>query len=408
MSAAPNDNEPLRDPLVEPRATQPDEFNLLDLLVAFAKHKKAIIGLPLVAALVAAAYTAFLPPVYTASATLFPAQGQSSMSGLMAQLGGLAALAPRGKDPNDIYVAMIRSRKVADNLIQRFDLTKVFKVQRLSELRERIAGMTTVTSGKDGIITIEVTDGDPKFAADLANAYVDELQKFTSTMALTEASQRRLFFERQLVQAKDNLANAEAAARQSLQKGGFAQVEGQSRAMMENMARLRAQITMKEVEMGAMRTFATAQNPALLVAQKELDSMRQELSKLEGGGVVNGDDQRDDPRGMDSVRKLRNVKYYETLYELLAKQFEAAKLDESRDSGVVQVLDPAIVPDNKSGPKRRQIVMLWTAVTAFLVVLWVFMKELVARVLQSPEQSARVDALRRYLRFRLRSRGAAR
>jgi tyrosine-protein kinase Etk/Wzc len=378
----------------------PDEINLLDLFIALAKHKALVLGVPLVVAVVVAVYTSFLPPTYTATTTLFPPQGQATTSSIIAQLGGLGGLAPRGKDPSDIYVAMLRSRKIADNLIQRFDLMKLSKANRASEVRERLAGLTTVTPGKDGIITIEVTAEDPKFAAALANAYVEELQKFTSVIAITEASQRRLFFERQFAQARDNLAVAEAAARQSLQKGGLVQVEGQSKAMVDNIARLRAQITMKEVEIGAMRAFATTQNPSLLAAQRELETMRQELTKLEGGGPTMVEDNRVDSRGMDTVRKLRNVKYYETLYELLAKQYEAAKLDESRDSGIVQVLDPAIEPDHKSGPKRRQMVLLWTSVTAILVVLWVFMKELVMRSGASGDQSRRLQTLRNYLRFR--------
>ena len=185
----------------------------------------------------------------------------------------------------------------------------------------------------------------------LANAYVDELFKLTNVLAVTEASQRRLFFERQFEQARDNLTKAEAAARQAMDKGGLVQVEGQGRAIIENTARLRGQITVKEVQIGAMRTFATDNNPDLKLAQQELESMKRELARIEGtSGSKSGNGRENDSSGIDSVGLLRNVKYQETVYELLAKQFELAKIDEAKDSAVVQVMDKAIEPDRKSKP----------------------------------------------------------
>jgi tyrosine-protein kinase Etk/Wzc len=357
---------------------------------------------PVVVAILAVIYSLTLPFTYTAAAKILPPQGQSVTSAMAAQLGGLASLAPRAvgmRDPNELYVAMLKSRTVADNLIQRFELNKSGNAKYPSQVRARLAGITNIISGKfDGLITIEVEDGDPKRAAELANAYVDELHKLTMVLALTEASQRRLFFERQFAQARDNLADAEAAARQSLQKGGLVQVEGQSRSMIENTARLRGQITAKEVQIGAMRTFATANNPDMRAAQNELEALKQELAKLEGASSAKvADDNAGSSRGMDSVRQLRNVKYYETLYDLLGKQYELAKLDESKDSGIVQVLDAAIEPDSRSGPKRTQIVLLSTMVAGLLAVLWVFMRELVSRSRQNSEQSVKLQLFRRHL-----------
>src|SRR5204863_10200811 len=206
--------------------------------------------------------------------------------------------------------------------ITRFDLNKIYKEEFQSDTRKVLGGNTAITAGKDGIISIEVDDKDPKRAADLANAYVDELIKLTKVLAVTEASQRRLFFENQLLQAKDNLTAGEMLARQGLQKGGLAQVDAQGRSMIEVTARLRAQISAKEVQLGAMRTFAAEGNPELHRTQQELEALKRELSRIEGSSsvAVVGRGNETGNSGLNNLGRLRDVKYYEFLYELLAKQ----------------------------------------------------------------------------------------
>src|SRR5207249_8236572 len=224
------------------------------------------------------------------------------------------------------------------------------------------------------IITIEFDDEEPKRGADVANAYVDELMKLTKVLAVTEASQRRLFFERQLVQAKDNLTAAEISARQGLEKGGLAQVDAQGRSMIELTARLRAQISVKEVQIGSMRTFAAEGNPELQRTQQELEALRRELSRIEGSSpvTVRGRGDASLNAGLDNLGRLRDVKYYEFLYELLAKQYELAKIDEAKDATVIQILDKAIEPDRKSRPRRALIVLLTTLIALFVSILLTF------------------------------------
>src|SRR5207245_3349047 len=240
---------------------------------------------------------------------------------------------------------------------------------------------TTIVAGKDGIITIEVDDKDPKRAAELANAYAEELMNLTQVLAVTEASQRRLFFERQLVQAKDNLTAAEIAARQGLQKGGLAQVDAQGRSMIAVTARLRAEISAKEVQLGAMRTFAAEGNPELQRTQQELEALRRELARVEGSSQVAGLGKGDRPgsTGLDNLGRLRDVKYYEFLYELLAKQYELAKIDEAKDATIIQVLDKAIEPDRRSKPQRVLIIVTTALVVLLGSIIWVFVREYVYR-----------------------------
>jgi tyrosine-protein kinase Etk/Wzc len=399
----------MNDPLPtnnEQRTTnnETDEVSLLDLLIVLAKHKKLILGLPFVVAVIAAGYSLTLPNIFTANTKILPPQGQSGASAMLAQLGGLAGLAGSVagiKNPNDLYIGMLKSRTVADNLVQRFGLMQIYEAKYPSQVRQGLAGATNITAGKDGIITIEVDDKDPKRAAELANAYVDELFKLTKVLAVTEASQRRLFFERQFEQARDNLAKAEAAARQALEKGGLVQVEGQGRAILETTARLRGQITVKEVQIGAMRTFATDRNPDLQLVQKELEALKHELARIEGASDSKSGNTRDNNgSGIDSLDLLRNVKYYETIYELLAKQFELAKIDEAKDSAVVQVMDRAIEPDRKSKPFRSLIVLLSALAAGFIVILWAFIRETMAKTASDPQQAVRFQVFKRYLAWR--------
>ena len=382
---------------------QEDEISLLDLLIVLAKHKKLILGLPFGAAVVAAVVSLLLPNIYTGTTKILPPQQNQSaaiamLGQLGTQLGGLAGSALGVRNPNDLYVGMLKSRTVADNLISRFELRKLYEAKTSDDTRKELGSNSRITSGRDGIIVIEFDDKEPKRAATIANAYVEELYKLTQTLAVTEASQRRLFFERQLDQTRKNLASAEAAARQGLEKGGLVIVDAQGRGIVETTARLRGQISVKEIQISAMRAFATGQNPDLKQAQHELEAMKRELGKIEGGasgpeaaGVAAT------PEGMDNLRLLRDVRYYETIFELLAKQYEIAKIDEARDASIVQVLDKAVEPERKSKPSRALIVILTALVAGFLAVIWVFIKEAGERARQNPEQASRLETLRRYV-----------
>ncbi len=387
-----------------------DEISLLDLLIVLAKHKRVVLGVPAVAAVAAAIISLLLPNIYTGTTRILPPQQSASAATAMLNqlggaLGGFAGAAGGAlgiRNPNDLYVGMLKSRTVADNIIARFDLNKIYEEGLQSSARNMLQRNTTISAGRDGIISIEVDDKDPKRAADLANAYVDELTKLTKVLAVTEASQRRLFFERQLVQAKDNLTAAEVAARQGLQKGGLAQVDAQGRSIIEVTARLRAQISAKEVQLGAMRTFAAEGNPELQRTQDELQALKRELGRIEGSlpVAVAGKGGEAGHTGLDNLGRLRDVKYYEFLYELLAKQYELAKIDEAKDATIIQIMDKAIEPDRKSKPRRTLIVLISTFVALLVSILWVFAREATVKAKADPEHGSRIETLRSHLRWK--------
>lgn len=382
-----------------------EQSGVLRLLVVLAKRRRLVLAPTAIAAIVSVVVSLLLSNTYTARTTIIPPQGGTSQLGIPAtsSIGALAGAAGIGglRSPNELYVGMLKSRTVADSIIGRFGLMDVYRTQLQSMARGRLARDSSIISGRDGIIVVEVEDSDPKRAAEIANAYVDEMFKLTSTLAVTNASQRRLFFERQFEQAKDNLAKAEAAARQVLDKRGVVQIDSQARGQIETTAQLRAQITVKEVQIGSMKSFAADQNPEIQLAQKSLDSMRSELARLEGSGRKGDGIKSDDKAsGIESLEVLRNVKYQELLYEMFARQFEAAKIDEAKDSSILQVMDKAIEPDFKSSPKRAQIVLLSTLGGLLLGIILALFSEGIERARLHPEQANHLADLRRYLAWR--------
>lgn len=380
------------------------EVSLLDLLIVLVKHKKLILGLPSTAAVLAVGFSLMMPDIFTATARILPPQQQqSTAAAMLGQLGVLAGAAGSSlgiKNPNDLYVGMLKSRTVADNLINHFKLKELYKKDTLVETYKTLDSVTDITGGKDGIISISVDDEDPKRSADIANAYVDELYKLSQSLAVTEASQRRLFFERQLKLTKNELANAEISFKQTQEKTGVLQLDAQGQTMIEAVGTLRAQIAAKEVELGALRTFATERNPDYLRLKQELIGLRSQLTKYEKGGESDIVPIRKLPEaGLENIRKLRDVKYYETLYELLAKQYEMARVDEARDASLIQVLDRATPPDRKAKPKRALIVILSAAGTGFLALILAFIRESYANAKLDPEQTERINSLRHHLNW---------
>jgi len=403
---------PIEIPVSVPQQTREAnaDISLLDLLIVLALHGRDLLAGTVAAAALAAVVSFFLPNRFTATTIILPPQqNTSSAVALLGQLGSanpLASLAGSGlglKNPNDLQVAMLKSRTVEDAMIDRFNLMALYREVRRSDARNAFEKVTDIENGpKDGLIRISVTDKDPNRAAEMANAYVDEYKKLSATIAVTEASQRRLFFEQQLVQAKENLADAEEALKRTQQKTGLIQLDGQARAVIESVAQLRGQVAAKQVQIRAMHQFAAEQNPDLQLAEQELAGLRSELARMgSGSGGSSGDllmPKGSVPEaGLDYVRKLRDMKYNETIFELLAKQFEIAKIDEARQGSVVQLVDKAIAPDKKSFPNRVLIVACSTIAGLALAIFWVLFSEALRFARKDPRHREQLNALARSL-----------
>jgi tyrosine-protein kinase Etk/Wzc len=383
-----------------------EEISLLDLVIVVVRYRKLILKIAACTVALGIILSFVLPFEYTASTTILPPQqGSSAGAALMSQLGNLGSVASLAggslglKNPNDLQVAMLKSRTVEDAMLDRFHLVKLFKVKERSDARKELEKVVEIDSGaKDGLIRISVTDRSPQRAAEMANGYVEEYKRLSSGLAVTEASQRRLFFEQQLTQAKDNLANAEEDLKKTGQKTGLIQLDSQTRATIELVAELRGEIAAKDAQISAMRSFATGENPELQLAEQQLAGLRSQEEKV--GAASEGAANALIPKGsmqeagIEYIRKLRDVKYYETIFDLLARQYEIAKVDEARQGATVQVVDKAIVPDRRASPKRTLIVLGAAVLGLFFGVVWAFAREGLTRLSNNPEEHSRLETLK--------------
>lgn len=373
------------------------------MLIILAKHKKKLILVPLAAGVLAGGLSLLMPNIYMASTRILPPQqAQSGAAALLSQLGsvaGAAAGAAGVKNPNDTYLAMLKSRTIADKLVARFNLKSVYDQDTFDQTRKLLADNSTIAASKDGLISVDVEDKDKKRATEMANAYVAELQALTKVLAVSEASQRRLFFERQLEDTKNKLAAAEMSLSRALELHGVVSVDSDSRAVVETVSRMRAQIAAKEIQLNSMRAFVTTDNQEYKRTAAELSSLRGEFDKLQNGRPAGETSQRDAGKvgGLENIKILRDVKYQQMLYELLAKQYEAARLDEAKDSSMIQVLDVAVEPERKFKPKRAIIALLGAILGMFAAVGWAYLAERNAKAAHSAERRAQMARLKSYL-----------
>jgi tyrosine-protein kinase Etk/Wzc len=360
---------------------EPSEISFLELFRTLSRRKQTIGLAVAITAVVAVAIAFLLPAKFRAEAVILtPQQTQPSLSA-MAQLSGLGSaaggLSSLGllsglamRSPADLYIGILESRTIADRLITKFNLKQVYKDEDFYAARKQLARNTTIKTGRDTLIRIRVEDRDPNRAAQLANAYVDELSQQNSRVALTEASQRRLFFENQLGKEKNALADAEIAMRDTQQSTGLVAPTGQAEGLIRAVSQLHAEILTREAQVEAMKTFASDDNPRLQTAKREVSALQTQLSKLERGNHIPGTPEvpaGELPQaGLEYLRKYRDVKYHEALFEILAKQYEAARLDEAKSSPLVQVIDRAVPPERKSWPPRAILILAAIALAALV------------------------------------------
>ncbi len=387
--------------------------DLFDFLLVLSEARRTIAICMLVFIVLGVAISLLVKPTFSAASLILPPQQGQSLATMMGQLNALVSLTGGGmgggsqlKTPVDMYVGMLESRTIADHLISRFHLQDLYKTRKMEDTRTLLKSNTRFLTGKDGLIHIIVDDHDPNRASEMANAYVDELYAMNSHLATTEAAQRRVFFDQELADEKGALAIAENDLKQTAERTGVIQLGGQAESIIRNLAVLRAEIASREVQINSMRMFATDQNPVAIRAQEEINSLRNQLAKLEKDprnpeltstfGIPAG---RVPAVALEYARKLREVKYHETLFELLAKQYEAARIDEAKAAPIIQVVDRAVPPDKKSGPHRALIVLGCGFIGFCIGYLLAAITRAFRRAAEVPEYAIKIDRLRSGFRF---------
>lgn len=373
--------------------TDDEDINWFALLQVVADNLRLLVLAPLAAGLIALAYTYTLPPSYKATTKFLPPQQQQSAAAAMLQsLGPLAGAAAAAgiKSPGDQYVTFMQSHRLQDILIDRFKLAERYGTQHQEDTRLSLAGRAQIANGKDGLISVEVNDKDPQFAAQLANGYVEALRELLRIIAVTEAQQRRVFFENQLTSAKDNLIKAEVALKSSGINSSTLKLN--SGAAVESLAKLKASVEAQQIKLASMRGYLTESAPEFKQAMVELAALRAQV------GSIEKDEPASDPAGNEYIPKYRNFKYYETLFELFGKQYEVARVDESREGAVIQVLDLAEPPARRSSAKRAAITSVTAVTVGVLLLLFYFLRHALNTATQNPQTASQLNSLRLSIR----------
>lgn len=360
---------------------QEQEINVLELLHVLVKRKMLVVKICTVAFVVSVLYSFTLPNLYSSTAKILPPQKETGggLSALLGQAGGLAGLAAGGLGGgSDLYLGILKSRSVADAVVERLDLMKVYEERSLESARKRLEHAVTLQSGKDGIISITAEDKDPKRSALLANTFVDELGKTTIRLNLSKAGTERVFLEKRLELVKKDLKGAEEELKIFAQSNKIVQVDAQAKASIEGVARLKAELASKEVQLAVLKSKMTEQSAEVKTASAAIGRLRNEISALaghDGGGQGIPSIGNVPGVGLEYSRKLRELKTQEAILEQLTKQYEVAKINEAKDSSTLQVLDSAVPPIRKSKPSRALIVIMTTIAAFIASVVVVYVQE---------------------------------
>lgn len=377
--------------------TEDQEINLLELMQVLVKRKKLIVRACCATAAVSVVFALLLPNIYSATAKVLPPQKDAggSLSALLGQAGGLAGIASSLGGlggGSDLYIGILKSRSVADAVIQRLDLMKVYEKKTLDETRRVLDKTVKAQAGKDGIISITAEDENPKRAAQLANAFVDELGKTTVRLNLTKAGTERVFLEKRLEVVKRDLKAAEEDIKGFALKNKIVQADAQTKAAIEGIARIKADLASKEVQLAVLTSKQTEESPEVQAVQAGISRLRGQLSRLAGkNGYGEGIPSVGSVPtiGLEYLRKMRELKTQEAVFEQLMKQYEIAKLNEAKDSSSLQVLDEAVVPLKKSKPLRAIIVLSSTIAALFFSAIYAFIMEFFARMPASEKELLR-------------------
>ena len=367
-----------------------EEINILDYWRVLIKRRKLIGAIVGAAAVISVIVSLLLPKLYSSTAKIFAPQQEISLGAqiLAQQPSGLARLASGvlgGGTPADLWVGFLESQTLRDAIIERFDLKDLYEVKTMEDARRALNENLSIKKSIAGIVSITVEDRVPERTAEMANAFVEELDRINQEVVMSSGRQMRIFLEERLEKAKGKLTESEENLKNFQEKNKAIKMDDQSTAIIEAAGLMKGQLMAKEVELQTLLSFATSNNPQVEMLRAEIRALQKGLKELEGTGSDTADNifiptAKIPDLGLKYARFLREFKIQETLFELLTQQYEMASIQEAKDSPTVQVLDRALVPEKRSKPKRIRIVMLSVLLSVFLSVFLVFILEYVARL----------------------------
>jgi len=390
-----------------------DDVTLLDYWRVIRKRQRMITGLFCTAVLLAMVVSLLLPKVYESTASILSQidskEGLGGLGSLLALsgsggAGGAGALAQGlgitlpgvPATPTDVFVAMLKSRVMADEVIKQFDLMKVYEAETRQDARKALASDTKIVVTKEKVIKVTVEARRPQLASDIANFYVANLDRLNRKLNVTKSGQNRVFIEKRLLETKAALANAEEAMKEYQTKNKAVHLEAQGRAAIEAAAMIQAEVSAAEVQLQVMESYLTPDNPDVVRMRSNVGELKKQLVLLEfgkgGKGQLPGD--RMHPAFitvpslvLDYARLLREVKVQEALYTMLTSQYEQAKIAEARDTPSVQVLDPGVPAERKSKPWIMLNMLMAGVLALFLGIFLAFFLDYLEQMKRSSSSS---------------------
>lgn len=370
------------------------ELDLFGFVLLLRANLRRTLLFGVVTAILVALLTLVVHPQYDALASVLipkPTTNPVKMA-LEAAAGGLDL---GGGGTDKLYTDILKSRTVADTLIRRFHLVAHYREKEEVQAEKTLAKATTIVASAEGLIKVTVRDSDPRMAADLANGYMSELDQLNQHLAITSAAQQRQYYEQQMVQEKNALADAEVALQASQEKSGVLQPQLQAAADLGASESTRAQLREYQVELGALLQRDTPENPEVVRMRAQIASLESQLNALHsGGGPAAGVPAAKLPAQATAyVRALREVKFHEALFELLARSYEAAKQQEAKDVSMIELLDNATPPAHKAWPPRTIYTVLAFFLGIILGMLYTAFQAFTRTVMMNPENRSRYAAV---------------
>ena len=369
------------------------EPNPIDYWRVLVKHKRLIKLAAGTAFVISIIVSLLLPKTYVSTASILPPQEENLLnsnriSKLPEAIGALAGGVMGIKSSADLWIGILKSRTAKDAIIVRFGLKEIYGAETMDDARKALGTRLNIDKSREEIISITVESNDPEMAAQIANAFVKELDKVNKSVVMTSGKRTRIFIEKRLDEAKVNLAKSEEAIKTFQEKNNAIKLDDQSTTIIEAIGEIQGLLMAREVELETLLSYATPSHPRVEILQAQLDGLGRKLKELEEGKKVNTNSNHKDifiptskipDLALRYVRLLRDAKVQQGLYEFLTRQYEMARIQEAKDSPTIQVLDVAKVPEKKFKPRRTFIVILSTLTVAFLAVFLSFFMEYIER-----------------------------
>ena len=387
--------------------TEP-EINLIDLLIALGHEKLTLIVVTLLAAFTGVIVSLNTAPTYVSRVSIMPSQ-QSGGSGLaslgslagLAGLGGLSNIASGIKSSDEMYIALMRSQSVQSALINQLKLKERYEAKNTEEARQALTlNVTILADKKSGLLFIDAQDKDPEFAAQLANAQVKELNVILSRLAVTEAQQRRAYYEQQIVKSQAKIPQLELEFKDAQKSSGL-----EVASLLSEAGTLPGQIAAKELQLQVLSRFATAQNPDLKRLAVEISALRAQMARYE---LSKTEPKTSEPNNLGQLAESTKTKFVqkatqayntlkiqEALLDGYVKQLELAKVDEAKEGPPVQVVDEAKAPEMRAKPERKKLVLAYTVTGLIVAFVLAALRALLRQIRSTPEGLKRWSQLKR-------------